>query len=82
MHVNAGTKRCVMNEDSSMLWHHRLGHISQEWIKRLVDDGVFSTLDFIDYETCIDCIKGKQTDKSKKGVKRSSDILEIIHTDI
>ena len=28
MHVHIGTKRCVMNEDSSMLWHRRLRHIS------------------------------------------------------
>ena len=28
MHVHTGTKRCVMNEDFSMLWHLRLGHIS------------------------------------------------------
>ncbi|KAL0413074.1 UNVERIFIED_CONTAM: hypothetical protein Sradi_1509100 [Sesamum radiatum] len=29
----AGIKRCVMNEDSSVLWHRRLGHISIERIK-------------------------------------------------
>ena len=28
------------------------------------------------------CIKGKQTNKSKKKDNRSSNILEIIHTDI
>ena len=82
MHVHAGIKRCVMNEDSSMLWHRRLGHISIDRIKRLVNDGVLSTLNFADFETCMNCIKGKQTNKSKKGAKRSSDILEIIHTDI
>nr|KYP61936.1 Retrovirus-related Pol polyprotein from transposon TNT 1-94 [Cajanus cajan] len=82
MHVSSGLKRCVMNEDSSMLWHRRLGHISIDRIKRLVNDGVLSTLDFADFETCVDCIKGKQTNKSKKGAKRSSNILEIIHTDI
>ena len=65
-----------------MLWHQRLGHISIERIKRLVNDGVLSTLDYTDSETCVDCIKGKQTNKSKKGANRSSDILEIIHTDI
>ena len=75
MHVHAGTKRCVVNEDSSMLWHRRLGHMSQERIKRLVDDGVLSTLDFTDYEICIDYIKGKQTNKLKKGAKRSSYML-------
>jgi transposase InsO family protein len=82
MHVNTGTKRCVINDDSSKLWHRRLGHISIERIKRLVNEGVLNTLDFTDFETCVDCIKGKQTNKSKKGANRSSGILEIIHTDI
>ena len=59
MHVHAGTKRCVMNEDSSVLWHQRLGHVSIDKIKRLVNDGVLSTLNFTDFETCVDCIKGK-----------------------
>ena len=82
MHVTAGLKRCVMNEESSMLWHQRLGHISIEKIKKLVNDGVLSTLDFADFETCVNCINGKQTNKSKKGAKRSTNLLEIIHTDI
>ncbi|RVW69573.1 Retrovirus-related Pol polyprotein from transposon TNT 1-94 [Vitis vinifera] len=82
MHVHTGIKQCVMNEDSSMLWHRRLGHISMQRIKRLVNDGVLNTLDFTDFDTCVDCIKGKQTNKSKKGAKRSTDILEIIHSDI
>ncbi|XP_059294564.1 uncharacterized protein LOC132047552 [Lycium ferocissimum] len=82
MHVQAGTKCCVMNEDSSILWHRRLGHISIDRIKRLVNDGVLSTLDFTDFDTCVNCIKGKQTNKSKKGAKRSSTILEIINSDI
>ena len=47
-----------MNEDSSLLWHQRLKHISIERIKRLVNDGVLSALDFIDFDTCMDCIKG------------------------
>ena len=48
----------------------------------LVNDGVLSTLNFTDFETCVDCIKGKQTNKSKRGAIKSSTILEIIHTDI
>lgn len=82
IHVHASTKRCNIDENSSMLWHHRLGHISIERIKRLVKYGVLSTLDFTDFETCVDNIKGKQTNIHKKGANRSSNILEIIHTDI
>ena len=42
--------------------------------------GVLSTLDFADFETCVNCIKGKQTNKSKRGAKMSTNLLEIIHT--
>ena len=59
-----------------------LGHISIDRIKRLVNDKVLNTLDFTDFNTCIDCIKGKKTNKFKKGVKRSTDMLEIIHLGI
>ncbi|KAF7823746.1 Retrovirus-related Pol polyprotein from transposon TNT 1-94 [Senna tora] len=81
MHASSsiGIKRCATNENSSMLWHRSLGHISLERVKRLVKEGVLNALDF---NTCIDCIKGKQTNKTKKGAKRSSSLLEIIHTDI
>ena len=71
-----------MNEDSSILWHQRLGHISIDRIKRLVNEKVLNTLDFANFDTCINCIKGKQTNKFKKGAKRSNDVLEIIHLDI
>ena len=51
VHEKIGTKRCVVNEESSMLWHRRLGHISIDRIKRLVNDGVLSTLDFTNFDT-------------------------------
>jgi hypothetical protein len=41
---------------SGVLWHQRLiRHISIERIKMLVKDGVLNTLDFADFETCVDC---------------------------
>ena len=45
-----------MNEDSSILWHQRLGHISIDRIKRLVNEKVLNTLDFANFDTCINCI--------------------------
>ena len=77
-----GIKRNVMNEESFLLWHWRLGHISIKRIKKLANEGVLNALDFTDFETCLDCIKGKQTNKSKKGAIRSKHLLEIIHTNI
>ena len=45
-------------------------------------EGILQSLDFSDLDSCVDCIKDKQTNMSHQGSKRSSDLLEIIHTDI
>ena len=49
------------NEKSIFLWHKRLGHISKEMMKRLVNNEILLNLDFTDLGICVDCIKGKQT---------------------
>jgi len=43
---------------------------------------LLKTLDFTNFGTCVDCIKEKQTNNTIKSIKRSSEILEIMHTDI
>ena len=60
----------------------KLGHISRERLERLVKDEILPNLDFTDLGVCVYCIKGKQTKRTKKGAKRSTKLLEIIHTDI
>ena len=65
-----------------MLWHKRLGHISKQRIERLVSDGILDSLDLRDFKVCIECIKGKQTNVRKLSANRSSNVLELIHTDI
>ncbi|KAK1406103.1 hypothetical protein QVD17_41389 [Tagetes erecta] len=81
--VNANsTKRKRDSETSSMLWHQCLGHISRDRMSRLVKDEVLPNLDFSDFETCVKCLKGKMAKGNKKGATTSSNLLEIIHTDI
>ena len=82
LHHNVETKCDLINENSACLWYKRLGHISKERMERLVKDGIFSNLDFIDLNVCVDCIKGKQTKHTKKGATRIEELLEIVHTDI
>ena len=65
-----------------MLWHKRLGHISEKRIRRLVSKGIINPLDFADLVFCRECVKGKQTNKTRRGALRSSAPLELIHTDI
>ncbi|RZC02438.1 Retrovirus-related Pol polyprotein from transposon TNT 1-94 [Glycine soja] len=76
-----GTKR-KLNENSATLWHKHLGHISKQRIQRLVLDEILDPLDLSDFEVCIECIKGKQTNIRKLGAKRAKDVLELVHTDI
>ena len=35
-----------------------------------------------DFDICVDCIKGKMTNKRKTGANQCSNVLELIHTDI
>ena len=77
-----GVKRKLTNENSSSLWHKRLGHISKRRIERLVSDGILDSLDFADFEICTNCIKGKKTNTRRFGANKATTVLELIHTNI
>ena len=76
------TKNKSSKDNNYFVWHKRLGHISSERIKRLIKDGILPQMDFNNVPACVDCIKGKTTKNTKKGATRSTQLLEIIHTDI
>ena len=65
LHRSLRTKRGLINENSSNLWHIRLGYISRERLERLVKDGILPNVDFTNLGVCVDCIKGKQTKHTK-----------------
>ena len=75
------SKRPLPKEQSYALWHKRLGHISKDGVKRLIKTNILPALKN-DLETCVDCCRGKMTKIRKKTAVRSSDLLEVIHTDI
>ena len=78
-----GSKHGRVIESSSMLWHKRLGHISRERMERLIKENILHSLDFFDFDNCIDCIKGKLTVKTRKtSGSRKVEILQLIHTNI
>ena len=45
------SKRSLCAENSCLLWHKRLGHISRERIQRLVKNNILPSLDFGDMGT-------------------------------
>ena len=83
LHVNTiGVKRKLTCKNSTSLWHKQIGHISKRRIKRLVSNGILDPLDLLDFDMCVNYIKGKQTNVRRFGANRSIDVLELIHTDI
>jgi len=59
---NISAKRPQLNELSpTYMWHCRLGHISENRMKRLHDDGLLTSFDFESCESCESCLLGKMT---------------------
>ena len=79
---SCGTKQKLNQENSRSLWNKWLGHISKPRIERLASNGILNDIDFIDFDVCIECIKGKQTKVKNKSAHKSSKVLDLIHTDI
>ena len=58
-------------------------HIYRQRIERLIKDETLLELDFLDFDTCVDYIKGKPTTKVRNAkVDRCTRFLGVVHTDI
>ena len=47
-----------------------------------MSDGILNPLDFIDFDVCVNSIKGKQTNIRRLGTNGTLGVLELIYTDI
>lgn len=66
-------KCIILAENSALLWHRRLGHISVKRVGHLVKNKILPILDFSDLNVCIDCTKGKLTKQIKLTASRLLD---------
>ena len=71
------------NTDTS-LWHYKLGHMSEKWMKMLQLKGKLPKLKSVDFNMCESCILGKQKKVSFLKTGRTSKVekLELIHIDL
>ena len=67
--------------ESSNLWHGRLGHMNFESLRRLIYLNHISKFNNFKYK-CETCVEAKQTRTSFNNVKRITEPLELIHTDL
>ena len=81
---NSDAKRCKVDSDSATyLWHCRLGHTGVKSMKKIHKDGLLESLGYESFDACEPCLMGKMTKTLFSGtMKRATDLLEIIHTDV
>ncbi|KAL0281726.1 UNVERIFIED_CONTAM: Retrovirus-related Pol polyprotein from transposon TNT 1-94 [Sesamum radiatum] len=76
-------KRKVDDHENAQIWHARLGHISKDSIRRLVDTNSLEIDDLDHLPTCESCLKGKMTKKPFVGQSAiAKGLLDLVHTDV
>ncbi|GJU69147.1 zinc finger, CCHC-type containing protein [Tanacetum coccineum] len=65
----------------SILWHARLGHVHFKRMQDMSKDGLISAFD-MDIEKCKTCMLTKISKKPFQNVKRETEVLELIHSDL
>ena len=71
----------MCDSNSLSLWNNRLGHVGLSTIRRIVKCGMIAC-DAKEFEKCEKCVKSKITKKSFHNVERSSNLLDLIHSDL
>ncbi|KAL0295139.1 UNVERIFIED_CONTAM: Retrovirus-related Pol polyprotein from transposon TNT 1-94 [Sesamum radiatum] len=81
--MTAQHKRKVDDHENAQIWHVRLGYISKDRIKRLVDTKSLEIGDLDHLPTCESCLKGKMTKKPFVGQSAiAKGLLDLVHTDV
>uniref|UniRef100_F6H3T4 ABC transporter G family member 40 n=1 Tax=Vitis vinifera TaxID=29760 RepID=F6H3T4_VITVI len=75
------TSAYMCDSNSLILWHNRLAHVGLSTIKRIVKCGLIAC-DTKKFEKCEICIKSKMIKKPFHSVERSSNLLDLIHSDL
>jgi len=79
--INKNSAPSVYIVSCSNLWHARLCHINGKYIKNMSSLGFIPSL-HNELEKCNTCSMTKITKGSHKSVERTSDLLDLIHTDL
>ncbi|KAL0285723.1 UNVERIFIED_CONTAM: hypothetical protein Sradi_7166200, partial [Sesamum radiatum] len=67
----------------SKIWHTRLGYISKDMIRKLVDSNSLEIDDLDHLSTCKSCLKGKMTKKPFVGQSAiTNGLLDWVHIDV
>ena len=68
--------------ESSNVWHGRLGHVNYDTLRRLINMECLPNFKIDPNHKCEICVESKLTRTSFQSIERSSEPLELIHSDI
>ncbi|GJR75333.1 retrovirus-related pol polyprotein from transposon TNT 1-94 [Tanacetum coccineum] len=68
--------------ESSNVWHGRIGHVNFNSMRRLIKFNSIPNFHINSKYKCETCVEAKLTRSSFKSVKRKTEPLDMIHTDI
>ena len=78
---NKNTSSAYMLE-SSNVWHGRLRHVYYDTLRRLINMKCLAKFKLYQNHKCEICVESKLTRTSFQSIERSSEPLELIHSDI
>ncbi|CAM8880967.1 unnamed protein product [Rhodiola kirilowii] len=67
--------------DDSILWHARLGHVHYQRLNIMSKEGLIPKFD-MDIDRCTTCMLTKITRLPFKSISRTSNLLELVHSDL
>lgn len=70
------------NANLRALWYKRLVTYLEIELSDFVSDGILDSIDFTDFNVCLECIKAKQSKSKRLGAYKAMNVLKLIHTDI
>ncbi|KAE8678570.1 hypothetical protein F3Y22_tig00111403pilonHSYRG00065 [Hibiscus syriacus] len=71
------------SSDSAMLWHQKLGHMSEQGMKVLVEKKLLPCLTNVSLLLCEHCISSEQHRfKFNTSNSRAKSVLELVHSDV
>ena len=79
--INKNTSSAYILE-SSNVWHGRLGHVNYNTLRRLINMEYLPKFKIDPNHKCEICVESKLARTSFQSIERSSEPLELIHSDI
>ena len=80
--INKNSTSSAYMLESSNVWHGRLGHVNYDTLRRLINMECLPNFKIDSNHKCEICVESKLTRTSFQSIERSSEPLELIHSDI